>query len=207
MENGFFSNIARLDFAGNLQVTIGKSADNGLVVSILLRNDACGDSAKDLIPPLTLKGTAEELDEAFFEQIAKPAEQVSGLMVNMESFLAQMEIAKKNSAMEKQQEEIKRKERETKEKKYKEAIGKVDALEKDGKYRDAWTKLPDSSEFPEQAELIRKRKAELSARFAPDLFGASASQLQSVSEQVEESSNLEDDSDPLDDDGFSDEEE
>ncbi|MFD2966245.1 PRTRC system protein E [Sphingobacterium bambusae] len=207
MENGFFNNIARLDFAGNLQLTIGKSAENGLVVSILLRNDACGDSAKDLIPPLTLKGTAEELDEDFFGQIAKPMEQVSGLMVDMEAFLAQMEIAKKNSAMEKQQEEMKRKGRETKDKKYKESMGKVDALEKEGKFRDAWTKLPDPAEFPEQAELIRKRKADLSARFAPDLFGASASQLEDVSEHVEESSNLEDDSDPLDNDGFSDEEE
>ncbi|MFD2968800.1 PRTRC system protein E [Sphingobacterium bambusae] len=207
MENRFFNSIARLDFAGNLQLTIGKNEDNGLVVSILLRNEACGDSAKDLIPPLTLIGTAEELDEGFFAQIAKPVEQVSGLMVDMESFLAQMEIAKKNSAMEKQQEEMKRKGREAKDKKYKEEMGKVDALEKEGKFRDAWKKLPDPEGFPERAEHIRKRKADLSARFAPDLFGASASQVESVSAQVEESSDLQDDADVLADDGFSDEEE
>ncbi|KGE12661.1 PRTRC system protein E [Sphingobacterium deserti] len=207
MESGFFNNIVLLDFAGNLQLTIGKSADNGLVVSILLRNESCGDSAKDLIPPLTLMGTAEELDEGFFAQIAKPVEQVSGLLVDMEAFLVQMEIAKKNSAMEKQQEEMKRKRREAKEKKYKEVMDKVDALEKEGKFRDAWTKLPDPAEFPEQAELIRKRKSELSTRFAPDLFGATASQVHNVSEQVEEESDPNDDADALVDDGFSDEEE
>ncbi len=206
MKNGFFNNIARLDFAGNLQLTIGKSEDNGLVVSILLRNESCGDSAKELIPPLTLMGTAEELEEGFFAQIAKPVEQVSGLMVDMEAFLAQMEIAKKNSAMEKQQEEMKRKGKEAKDKKYKEVMGKVDALEKEGKFRDAWTKIPDPAEFPDQAEVIRKRKADLSALFAPDLFGASASQVEIVSEHLEELSDPNDDVDTLDD-GFSDEEE
>ncbi|WDF66904.1 prtrc system protein e [Sphingobacterium oryzagri] len=207
MENGFFYNIARLDFTGNLQMIIEKSKDNGLVVSILLRNESCGDSAKDLIPPLTLIGTAEELDEGFFPQIAKPVEQMSGLMVDMEAFLVQMEIAKKNSAMEKQQEEMKRKGKEARDKKYEDAMDKVEVLEKEGKFRDAWTKLPDPSEFPQQAELIRKRKAELSARFAPDLFGANTPQVESIPEQVNQSNGHQDDPDQLDDDGVSDEEE
>ncbi|MCH5689544.1 hypothetical protein LWM68_38130 [Niabella sp. W65] len=68
---------------------------------------------------------------------------------------------------------------------------KVDELEKEGKHRDAWMKVPDPSEYPEQAEAIRKRKSSLSSKFAPDLFGATATpvtdeQPQSVEANVEE---------------------
>ena len=34
-------------------------------------------------------------------------------------------------------------------------------------------RVSDHLQFPEQAEVIRKRKASLSAKFAPDLFGTS----------------------------------
>ncbi|MNL88215.1 hypothetical protein D3C87_2177870 [compost metagenome] len=54
---------------------------------------------------------------------------------------------------------------------------KVDELEKEGKHREAWMKVPDITEFPEKADEIRKRKTELSDKFsAPSLFGAEQSQ-------------------------------
>jgi hypothetical protein len=79
--------------------------------------------------------------------------------------------------MEKEKTDRERKEKEAKEKKYREAMQKVDELEKEGKHRDAWMKVPDPSEYPEQAEAIRKRKSSLSSKFAPDLFGATATPL------------------------------
>ena len=46
-------------------------------------------------------------------------------------------------------------------------------MEKEGKFREAWIKVPDITEFPEKADEIRKRKTELSNKFAtPSLFGA-----------------------------------
>ena len=70
MNTNFFKQIADLNITGNLQLTISKGADNNLVVSDLLQNEQCGDNAKQLIPPLLLKGIAEELDNGFFENIA-----------------------------------------------------------------------------------------------------------------------------------------
>lgn len=64
MNTNFFKQIAGLEIEGTLNLTIRKDAEN-IVISILLNNDACGDKAKNLIPPLTIKGTAEELDEQF----------------------------------------------------------------------------------------------------------------------------------------------
>lgn len=168
----FFSSVAALNITGDLQITIRKGAENNWIVSVMLNNEQCGDEARKLIPPLNLRGSAEELDSGFFERIATPMQTASGLMVDMEGFMKQLEEAKKRSAMEKEKTDKEKKEKEIREKKYKEAMQKVDELEKEGKYRDAWIKVPEPSEYPEQAEVIRKRKVSLSAKFAPDLFGS-----------------------------------
>lgn len=64
-------------------------------------------------------------------------------------------------------------------------MAKVDELEKEGNYRDAWIKVPDPAQFPEQAEVLRKRKTALSAKFAPDLFGAPETVVEATEPQEE----------------------
>lgn len=173
MNTNFFSQIAQLDFTGNLQLTITKGAESNLIVTVLLLNEQCGDSAKNLIPPLTFNATAEEFDEGFFEQITAPVQKVSGLMVDMEKFQKQLDEAKAQSAIEKAKAEKEKKEQEAKDKKFKQAMDKVDELEKEGKFREAWIKVPDIAEYPEKADELRKRKTSLSDKFAtPSLFGA-----------------------------------
>lgn len=162
-----------MDFRGVLQLNIAKGAESNLIVSVILNNEQCGDNAKNLIPPLTFNATPQEFDEGFFQQINTPIQKASGLMVDMEVFMKQFEEAKKQSAMEKEKAEKEKKEKETKDKKYKEGMAKADELEKEGKFRDAWMKVPDITEFPEKADEIRKRKTELSEKFStPSLFGA-----------------------------------
>jgi PRTRC genetic system protein E len=169
----FFNQIAQLGVAGNLQLTIAKGAETTLIVSVMLQNEVCGDMAKNIIPPLNLRGTAEELDNGFFEKITTPIQTASGLIVDMEGFMKQLEEAKKQSAMEKEKADSKKKEQETKDKKFKDAMAKADELEREGKFREAWMKVPEITEFPEKADEIRRRKRELSNKFsAPSLFGA-----------------------------------
>lgn len=182
----FFSSIAALKITGDLQVTIRKGAESNWIVSVMLNNEQCGDEARKLIPPLNLRGSAEELDNGFFERITTPIQTASGLMVNMEGFMKQLEEVKKQSAMEKDKADRERKEKEGREKKYTEAMQKVDELEKEGKHRDAWMKVPDPSEYPEQAEAIRRRKSSLSSKFAPDLFGATATSVTDEQPQSDE---------------------
>lgn len=173
MNTNFFNQIAQLHITGDLHLTIAKGAENNFIVSVMLQNDACGDNAKNTIPPLNLRGTAEELDNGFFENITTPLQSASGLMVNMESFMKQLDETKKQSAMEKEKADKKKKESEAKDKKYKEAMAKADELEKEGRHREAWMKVPEISEFPEKADEIRRRKTALSDKFsAPSLFGA-----------------------------------
>ena len=173
MNTNFFNQIQQLDFTGVLQLNISKGIESNLIVTVLLNNEQCGDSAKNLIPPLTFNATPQEFDEGFFEQINAPIKAISGLMVDMEAFMKQMETVKLQSEMEKQKTEKAKKEKETKDKKYKDGMAKVDELEKEGKFREAWMKVPEITEFPEKADEIRKRKTSLSDKFAtPSLFGA-----------------------------------
>ena len=173
MNTNFFNQIQQLDFTGVLQLNISKGIESNLIVTVLLNNEQCGDSAKNLIPPLTFNATPQEFDEEFFEQITTPIQKVSGLMVDMEKFLKQLEEVKKHSAIEKEKTEKEKKEKEAKDKKFKDAMAKADELEKEGKFREAWIKVPDITEFPEKADEIRKRKTSLSDKFStPSLFGA-----------------------------------
>ncbi|MCT3648450.1 PRTRC system protein E [Elizabethkingia anophelis] len=173
MNANFFNQIAQLDFTGVLQLNIAKGAESNLIVSVILNNVQCGDNAKNLIPLLTFNATPQEFDEGFFQQITTPIQKASGLMMDMEAFMKQLEEAKKQSAMEKEKAEKEKKDKETKDKKYKDGMAKADELEKEGKFRDAWMKVPDITEFPEKADEIRKRKSELSEKFStPSLFGA-----------------------------------
>ena len=173
MNTNFFNQIAQLGIAGDLFLTITKGVENNLIVSVMLQNEQCGDNAKNIIPPLNLRGTAEELDNGFFEKITVPIQTASGLMVDMESYMKQLEQAKKQSAMEKEKGDKQKKEQEAKDKKFKDGMAKADELEKEGRFRDAWMKVPEITEFPEKADEIRKRKTSLSDKFgAPSLFGA-----------------------------------
>ena len=173
MNTNFFNQIAQLDFTGVLQLNISKGAENNLIVSVILNNEQCGDNAKNLIPPLTFNATPQEFDDGFFEQITAPIQTVSVLMVDMEKFLKQMEEVKKQSAMEKEKADKQKKEQEAKDKKFKDGMAKAEELEKEGKFREAWMKVPEITEFPEKADEIRKRKNALSEKFAtPSLFAA-----------------------------------
>lgn len=197
MNTIFFNQIQQLDFTGVLQLNISKGAENNLIVSVLLNNEQCGDNAKNLIPPLTFNATPQEFDEGFFEQIKAPIQNVSGVMVDMEKFLKQMEEVKKQSAMEKEKTEKAKKEKEAKDKKFKDGMAKADELEKEGKFREAWMKVPDITEFPEKADEIRKRKTALSDKFGtPSLFGAIEETVPEPSQEEETTADY-----PLDDTG------
>lgn len=170
METNFFNQIAMLNVVGTLQMTFQQGKEGNYIVSVLLQNEQCSDPAKNSIPPLILKGTAEELDSGFFQSITQPLEQTSSLLVNMEHYIQAQEQAKKQSAMEKEKADKEQKEKEKQEKKYEELMHKVSELESQGKYREAWLKIGNPEDFPAFAEAIRKKRSELSVHFAPTLF-------------------------------------
>lgn len=165
----FFKQIAGLNIEGTLSIAIKKETEN-MIVSVLLNNQNCGDNAKKIIPPLILKGTAEDLDNAFFESIAEPMQETSQLLQNLEQFLKAKELAKKQSAMEKERQEKERQEKEKQKKGYEKILEKVKELEKQGKYNEAWSKMPSATDYPMFEKEIAQKKKCLSEHFAPSLF-------------------------------------
>ncbi|WP_330441466.1 prtrc system protein e [Flavobacterium sp. C4GT6] len=176
----FFAHIAAIPFEGCLNITVKKDGEQ-LTTSVLVQNDGCGDAAKNHIPPLIIKGSAKELCEGFFDAVSTPLTETSKLLVNMEAYLKGQETARKNAAMEKKKtEKVDKADKsdkpttpeEIKEMKYIGIMVEVDKLEAAGKFREAWLKVPKTSEFPDKSEEMQKRRSSLSAQFSPDLFGA-----------------------------------
>jgi PRTRC genetic system protein E len=170
MNTNFFSLINKIEFTGNLNISIQKATDNNWIVSVLLLNSQCGDEAKNKIPPLNLRGTSEDLDNGFFENITQPIQSASYLMVNMDSFMVQLEEAKKHSAMEKQNADKEKKAKDERDKKYKDAMKKAEELENDSKFKEAWSALPKASDYPEYSKEILEKQEMYEKEFAPNLF-------------------------------------
>lgn len=57
MNTNFFNQVQQLDFTGVLQLNISKGVESNLIVSVLLNNEQCVDSAKNLILPLIINAT------------------------------------------------------------------------------------------------------------------------------------------------------
>jgi PRTRC genetic system protein E len=171
MESTFFQSLSALQITGEWKIIIQQTAANYFVVSALLCNEQCGDDARKLIPPLILKGTAQELDEGFFNAVEAPVKVTAQLFSNMESYLKQQEQAQLQSKMEKDKATKEASTKTDKEKKYDAAMKKVDELEAEGKYKEAWMKVPEPTEYPEHADTLRKRRESISPKFtAPSLF-------------------------------------
>lgn len=170
METNFFKSIRSLEVSGNWKINIAKEKDDVLIVSVLLYNDSIGDDARKKVPPILLKGTAEELDEGFFKAVQKPVEKTNELFANMEAFLKGQEEAKIASQMHKESALKQEKKKTEKQKFYEQGMKKAEELEAEGKYKEAWMKVPPADHYPEHKEAIQKRKAEISDKFPADLF-------------------------------------
>lgn len=170
METNFFKAVLSLQVAGNWKINIAREDSDKLIVSVLFFNDAIGDDARKKVPPILLKGTAEELDKGFFEAIAQPVQDTAQLFANMEQFLKEKEQAKVTSQMEKDNILKMGKEKFELQKQFESAMKKAEELESAGKIKEAWMKVPSAELYPEYKDIIHARKAELSDKFPIDLF-------------------------------------
>ncbi|MES2113202.1 MAG: PRTRC system protein E [Bacteroidota bacterium] len=95
MKTNFFEQIAGLQINGILQINIQPQEGGTLTVSVLLANNNPKITAGKNIPPMLLKGSPQELDEAFFGQVGEPVKQTVKLFANLEAYQAELDKAKK----------------------------------------------------------------------------------------------------------------
>lgn len=177
MKTNFFENIAALNAEGNYKMAIHADKEGAFTVSLLYNTTANGDNAHKLVPPMVLKGTAQELDEGFFEAIKQPIRETAGLFQNMEAYLKGLEEAKKQSKMEQAKTKPKtvagtedievaepKVDKEAKKKAYDEAIRQVAELNDHCKYGEALAALPTVADYPEKQGELEKKHADLTRK-------------------------------------------
>jgi PRTRC genetic system protein E len=195
MQTNFFNHIGGLEFQGNLNLIIAKATDGKLTVSVLLAN-ATTDKAGNVIPPMILRGEANELDEGFFTAIHSPLKQTAQLFANMDAYQKSLddaqkqskaELDKKNKGKDKGKtatatdddnddepetenlfstQEAEQKAITEKKKRYDEAMLQIAELNKNCKYSEAIALLPSAEDYPDKADEITRKGEELAKRKA-----------------------------------------
>ena len=98
----FFTAISQM-MTESVDLTLVIRKSNGqLTVSTLPKANGLKDEAANLIIPLTLTGTPEEMDAEFLQQITQPISKTSGLLSNMVEFEKRADVAAANSKAEKE---------------------------------------------------------------------------------------------------------
>jgi PRTRC genetic system protein E len=172
METNFFKNLTGINPTPNVEwvLVVKQGTAGNIVVSLLYKDTACGDNAAKIIPPLVFSTSPEKIDACFFADVTTAMGSTVAIISSMAQYQKQQEKAKQAAQGKKAKDAKTDKHKADVPDKYAAAMQKADALEAEGKFRDAWMKVPSAQEFPEHAEAIRTRKAALSAQFDNGLF-------------------------------------
>ena len=175
MKTNFFQNIAELNVPGIWKISIQNDASGSFVVSALYAPVQSTDPATKMIAPLILKGTVAEIDEGFFDTIEKPIQATAGFYNNVEAYNKNLKNAEKKlsggksgAVKNEKSNDIEVSEpkpsAEERRKTYTDAIRNVVELNDACKYEEALNLLPSVNDYPEKAEELEKRKADLSRK-------------------------------------------
>lgn len=116
----FFKKLSTLlEPLAGLVMNLSADKDGIITISLLPKPKDVKDEAVSIIKPLTMRGTAEDLDANFFETIEKPIKKATGLYTDLSEFEKSVEEAEKSS---KKAEKEKKTEKEEKDKKAKAVI-------------------------------------------------------------------------------------
>ena len=98
METNFFSQLEQLQTGAGWNIVIAQNAAGLVTVSVLMNAKHVTDNAKRFIPPMSLTGTAAELDTVFFKEISEPVKRTAALFTNMNQYLKEVEKAEAEAA-------------------------------------------------------------------------------------------------------------
>ena len=183
----FFTQFNQL-MTGSVDVTmVIRKSTTGMTVSVLPKSNGLKDEAQNHIVPLTLSGTPEELDNGFFQTIARPVQKVSGLLANMAEFEQQADKAAKDSKAAKDMKAKETKEEKEKREKYEKLMKKADEMIAAKNHKEAVAVLGQAKAYanPQQVkEIEEKIKAQTAELNKGCLFGMEAFDQQPAPQPV-----------------------
>jgi len=185
MKTNFFENMATMQIPGKWIITVHTDPQGQFTVSTLFVGISSGDKAGSAIPPLLTKGTAQELDEGYFEVIENPIQQTAAFYTSAETYLkglekarlaSKMEQDKKNKNTSKPKVSIEEGEKddievgelqpskEDKRKVYLQAMIKINELNASCKYEEALAELPSATDYPEKEAELKTKLVDLTRK-------------------------------------------
>ncbi|MEP7375695.1 MAG: PRTRC system protein E [Chitinophagaceae bacterium] len=164
MKTNFFQLLMQMAPNLDWNIRITKIEDNLIKVCVLPFNDQLKDSAKNVIQPMIINGSPDELNDQFFQTIQTPVTQVAALFANMDAFAKSLEETRKRSLMEKEARDKEEKDKKDKKTKYEAMMKKVADLEKDEKWGEAIGTMPSLKEFAAWADEINNKLIELRSK-------------------------------------------
>ena len=143
----------------DITLVIRKSADGRMAVSVLPKSNTLKDEAQNSIVPLTLNGTAEELDTGFMQVVARPMQKASGLISNMAQFEAQADKAASSSKGVKEAKAKESKEDREKREKYEKNLKKAEDHIAAKRHKEAVDALTEARKYakPDDLKTIDER--------------------------------------------------
>lgn len=173
MRTNFFQAIQRLNGTGAWVFNISFTAENEMVVSVMLKDKVVNDG-KYPISPMVYRGTPQEIDEGIFDALVQPVKETNGLFANISAYKKGLADAKaKITAKVKSDKSPTEKSGETakgsdsavepmeERPKFEDILIKINKLNAECKYTEALALLPSMETFPEKKAEIEKLKKEL----------------------------------------------
>jgi len=173
MRTNFFQAIQRLNGKGAWVFNISFSAENEMVVSVMLKDKVVNDG-KYPIPPMVYRGTPQEIDEGIFDALVQPVKESNSLFANISAYNKGLAEARANITVKAKTEKIvtekpveNKKDADCAEQsvqerpKFEEVLAEINKLNAECKYAEALALLPTAESYPEKKTEIEKLKKEL----------------------------------------------
>ncbi len=176
MTTNFFQNIINLNAPGNWNISITTDEQGKVKIMGLFNIPKNSTQASKVVPPFIVSGTAEEVDNSFFDTIEKPVQETAGVFHNMEDYRKGLEKAKsiasaktitattaKTTTVKSPDQELPDPKAEKK-KAYDTAIKAINDLQADCKYEEAITLLPATEDYPDKATELKSLRSDLNRK-------------------------------------------
>ncbi len=174
MTTNFFQNIASLNVPGIWRIGISTDDNGNIKITGLFNIHNDGTQAAKVVPPFIISGTAEEMDNCFFDTITKPVQETAGVFHNMEDYrkgldkaknLSKASTTKPTATMSGKSPDYEMPDPKAEKKKaYDTALKTIGELQADCKYEEAIELLPTAEDYPEKETELKNLRTELNRK-------------------------------------------
>lgn len=179
MTTNFFQNMISLNAPGNWNISITTDEQGKVKIMGLFNIPKNGTQASKVVPPFIVSGTAEEVDNSFFDTIEKPVQETAGVFHNMEDYRKGLEKAKSiasaktatattaktaTATITKSPDQEMPDPKAEKKKAYDIAIKAINDLQANCKYEEAITRIPATEEYPDKETELKNLRSDLNRK-------------------------------------------